>query len=234
MRHPRVIIAGIGLAAVAAVGGVTAASAGGSAASSAPSASPTAAAAAVRTAPATVAGRTETILVNAHGLPPVLLPARHGGEVVCHRKPGQPVAAADLGRAHRHRGKRQARRTQRRQRPPGHLQRPPAIHLRRRSRRPGHRPGHPELLRSHPRPYPTHHVLSGNGPGRPVRRRPRLLRPSADPARWPASLRAGPSGQGAPGLRPGPPVTLDRRGNRPGSIAPCGRSAGRAASDRRT
>ena len=45
MRHPRVIIAGIGLAAVAAVGGVTAASAGGSAASSAPSASPTAAAA---------------------------------------------------------------------------------------------------------------------------------------------------------------------------------------------
>ena len=69
MRHPRIIIAGIGLAAVAAVGGVTAASAGGSAASSAPSASPTAAAAAVRTAPATVAGRTETILVNAHGLP---------------------------------------------------------------------------------------------------------------------------------------------------------------------
>ena len=119
MRHPRIIIAGIGLAAVAAVGGVTAASAGGSAASSAPSASPTAAAAAVRTAPATVAGRTETILVNAHGLPPVLLPARHGGEVVCHRKPGQPVAAGDLGRAHRHRGKRQARRTQRRQRPPG-------------------------------------------------------------------------------------------------------------------
>ena len=36
MRHPRIIIAGIGLAAVAAVGGVTAASAGGSAASSAP------------------------------------------------------------------------------------------------------------------------------------------------------------------------------------------------------
>ena len=36
MRHPRIIIAGIGLAAVAAVGGVTAASAGGSAASSTP------------------------------------------------------------------------------------------------------------------------------------------------------------------------------------------------------
>ena len=69
MRHPRIIIAGIGLAAVAAIGGVTAASAGGSAASSTPSASPTAAAVTVRTAPATVAGRTETILVNAHGLP---------------------------------------------------------------------------------------------------------------------------------------------------------------------
>ena len=53
MRHPRIIIAGIGLAAVAAVGGVTAASAGGSAASSTPSASPTAAAVTVRTAPAT-------------------------------------------------------------------------------------------------------------------------------------------------------------------------------------
>ena len=69
MRHPKIIVAGIGLAAVAAVGGVTAASAGGSAASAAPSASPAAAAATVRTATAAVAGRTETILVNAHGLP---------------------------------------------------------------------------------------------------------------------------------------------------------------------
>jgi predicted lipoprotein with Yx(FWY)xxD motif len=69
MRHPKIIVAGIGLAAVAAVGGVTAASAGGSAASTAPSASPAAAAATVRTATAAVAGRTETVLVNAHGLP---------------------------------------------------------------------------------------------------------------------------------------------------------------------
>ena len=69
MRHPRIIIAGIGLAAVAAVGGVTAASAIGSTASSTPSASPAAAAATVRTAPANVAGTSETILVNAHGLP---------------------------------------------------------------------------------------------------------------------------------------------------------------------
>jgi predicted lipoprotein with Yx(FWY)xxD motif len=69
MRHPRIIIAGIGLAAVAAVGGITAASAGGSPASSAPSATASAAAATVRTAPATVAGTRETILINAQGLP---------------------------------------------------------------------------------------------------------------------------------------------------------------------
>jgi predicted lipoprotein with Yx(FWY)xxD motif len=69
MRHPRIIIAGIGLAAVAAVGGVTAASAGGSTASSTPSASPAAATATVRTVRANVAGTSETILVNAHGLP---------------------------------------------------------------------------------------------------------------------------------------------------------------------
>ena len=69
MRHPRVIIAGLALAAVAAAGGVTAAAAGGSPASSALSASPSASAVALRTAPAAVAGRTETILVNALGLP---------------------------------------------------------------------------------------------------------------------------------------------------------------------
>jgi len=69
MRHREIIIAGIGLAAVAAVGGVTAASAGGSTASSTPSASPAAVAATVRTVPANVAGTNETILVNAHGLP---------------------------------------------------------------------------------------------------------------------------------------------------------------------
>src|SRR5215469_2770760 len=48
MRHPKLIIAGIGLAAVA---------------------GHNAAAATVRTAPATVAGKTETILVTSGGLP---------------------------------------------------------------------------------------------------------------------------------------------------------------------
>jgi predicted lipoprotein with Yx(FWY)xxD motif len=69
MRNLKIIVAGVGLAAVAAVGGVTAASAAGSPASSPPSASPAAAAATVRIASANVAGRTETILVNSHGLP---------------------------------------------------------------------------------------------------------------------------------------------------------------------
>jgi predicted lipoprotein with Yx(FWY)xxD motif len=88
MRHPRIIIAGLGLAAVATVGGVTAAAATGSPAGGAPPAAsatgspsggaPPAApasaagprgAATVRTVVATVGGRTEAILVNAHGLP---------------------------------------------------------------------------------------------------------------------------------------------------------------------
>jgi predicted lipoprotein with Yx(FWY)xxD motif len=68
MRHPKIIIAGIGLAAVAAIGGITAASAGASPASNAPSAGQSAAAT-VRTASATVGGKTETILVNGGGLP---------------------------------------------------------------------------------------------------------------------------------------------------------------------
>jgi predicted lipoprotein with Yx(FWY)xxD motif len=75
MRHPKLIIAGIGLAAVAAVGGVTAAAAGGSPASSstaghsAMAATVRTASATVRTASATVAGKTVTILVNSGGLP---------------------------------------------------------------------------------------------------------------------------------------------------------------------
>ena len=68
MRHPKLLIAGIGLAAVAAAGGVTAAAAGGPPASSA-TAGHRATAATVRTASATVGGKTETILVNAGGLP---------------------------------------------------------------------------------------------------------------------------------------------------------------------
>ena len=69
MRHPRIIVGGIGLAIAAAVGGVTAASASGSPAPSAPAAGHGAMTATVRTAPATVSGKTETILVNSQGLP---------------------------------------------------------------------------------------------------------------------------------------------------------------------
>ena len=67
MRHPRIIIASLSLAAVAAIGGVTVASAASSDASSMPPAAR--AAATVRTVQATVAGKTETILVNGTGLP---------------------------------------------------------------------------------------------------------------------------------------------------------------------
>ena len=68
MRHLKLIIAGTGLAAVAAVGGLTAAAAGGPSTSSS-TAGHSATAATVRTASATVAGKTETILVNSGGLP---------------------------------------------------------------------------------------------------------------------------------------------------------------------
>jgi predicted lipoprotein with Yx(FWY)xxD motif len=74
MRRSRIIIAGLGLAAVAAIGGVTTAAATGSTASNAPPARSAPAAspggvATVRTTLATVDGRTEAILVNAQGLP---------------------------------------------------------------------------------------------------------------------------------------------------------------------
>ena len=69
MRHPRIIIASISLAAVAAIGGgITAAAATTSHASSPPAASQSSSAT-VRTVQATVAGKTETILVNSGGLP---------------------------------------------------------------------------------------------------------------------------------------------------------------------
>jgi len=69
MRHPRIIIASISLAAAAVIGGgVTAAAATSSHASSMPLASQSAPAA-VRTAQATVAGKTETVLVNSQALP---------------------------------------------------------------------------------------------------------------------------------------------------------------------
>jgi predicted lipoprotein with Yx(FWY)xxD motif len=73
MRHPKMIIAGIGIA-LAAAGGTIAAVATSSAASSAPpaatapSASP-ATAATVRVAQAQIGGRTEAILTDAKGLP---------------------------------------------------------------------------------------------------------------------------------------------------------------------
>jgi predicted lipoprotein with Yx(FWY)xxD motif len=69
MRHPRIIIAGIGLAALAAGGGITAASAGASTAGGTPAASAGAGTAIVRPARAAVGGTTETILVNRGGLP---------------------------------------------------------------------------------------------------------------------------------------------------------------------
>jgi predicted lipoprotein with Yx(FWY)xxD motif len=69
VRHPRIIIASITLAAAAAIGGgVTAATAATSHASSQPAASQHATAT-VRTTQATVGGKTETILVNSAGLP---------------------------------------------------------------------------------------------------------------------------------------------------------------------
>ena len=69
MRHPRIIIASISLAAAAALGGgITAAAATGSPASSRPAASQHGTTT-VRTAQAAVGGKTETILVNAAGLP---------------------------------------------------------------------------------------------------------------------------------------------------------------------
>jgi len=69
MRHPKFIIAGIGLAAVAAAGGAAAAAAAGGPSAGSAAAGHGATAATVRTAPATVAGTTETILVNSGGLP---------------------------------------------------------------------------------------------------------------------------------------------------------------------
>jgi len=74
VRHPRIIIASISLAAAAAIGGgITAANATTSHASSQPVASQPVAgqpsAATVRTVQATVGGKPETILVNGQGLP---------------------------------------------------------------------------------------------------------------------------------------------------------------------
>jgi predicted lipoprotein with Yx(FWY)xxD motif len=74
MQHPRIMIASIGVAVVAAAGGITAASVGTSTASAAPAASHSAAshsaaAATVRTAQVPVGGTMETILTTATGQP---------------------------------------------------------------------------------------------------------------------------------------------------------------------
>ena len=69
MRHPKLIIAGIGLAAVAAVGGIAAAAAAGGTSASSATTGHSTTSATVRTGSATVAGKTETILVNSGGLP---------------------------------------------------------------------------------------------------------------------------------------------------------------------
>jgi len=69
MRHPKIIIAGIAVAAVAAAGGLTAASASSAPANNMPATGQAAATATVRTVTADVAGRNETVLVNARGLP---------------------------------------------------------------------------------------------------------------------------------------------------------------------
>src|ERR1700689_2481412 len=69
MRHPRIIIASISLAAAVGIGGgVTAPAATPSPPGSQPAASQQAAAT-VRTVQATVGGKTETVLVNSQGLP---------------------------------------------------------------------------------------------------------------------------------------------------------------------
>ena len=69
MRHPKIIIASISLAAAAAIGGgITAVAATNSHASSPPAASQSSPAT-VRTVQATVEGKTEAVLVNSQGLP---------------------------------------------------------------------------------------------------------------------------------------------------------------------
>ncbi len=71
MQRPKIIIASVAVATLAAIGGTTAALASSSSSSSAASSSsaPASTGAAVRTAQATVNGKSETILVNAQGLP---------------------------------------------------------------------------------------------------------------------------------------------------------------------
>lgn len=69
MRHPRIIIASISLAAAAAIGGGVTAAASTNPPASRPPAASQHATATVRTAQAAVGGKTETILVTSQGMP---------------------------------------------------------------------------------------------------------------------------------------------------------------------
>jgi len=69
VRHPKIIIASISLAAAAAIGGGITAAAATSSHASSPPATAQHAAATVRTVQASVGGKTETILVTSQGLP---------------------------------------------------------------------------------------------------------------------------------------------------------------------
>ena len=197
MRHPRIIIAGISLAATAAVGGVAAVSVSGSPARGAPAASPSAAAT-VRTSPAAVGGKTESILVDAQGLPLYFYrPDTATKSFVTGglarlwpplTSPRTPAAAGVSGKLTvlNDRG----------------AQRPPAVHLHPRPRRPGDWPGLPELLRGHPRPYPDNQRpgADGTSPRRSTQRRLQLLtRPG--PAATLRTRRA-PSAAGTPSHSP--------------------------------
>ena len=171
MRHPKIIIASISLAAAAAIGGgITAAAATTSHASSRPATSQHAAAT-VRTVQATVAGKTETVLVNSQGLPlyyyqsDTAAKSAVTGGLAALWPPLTSASPAATGL------RRQARRGHGHPRRPGRLPRAPAVHLRRRPARPGDRPGSAGLLRGHPRPHGTHRVpdSDGHGPSRPGR-----------------------------------------------------------------
>jgi len=69
VRHPKILIASISLAAAAAIGGGITAAAATSSHASSPPATAQHAAATVRTVQASVGGKTETILVTSQGLP---------------------------------------------------------------------------------------------------------------------------------------------------------------------
>ena len=204
MRHPRIIIAGIGLAAIAAVGGATAAADAGPPASgtapaaSAPAARPPApapaagpgATATVHTALATVGGRTQAILVNGHGLPLYYYRpdtatrslvsgglARLWPPLTSAAPTGASGVTGKLTVVHDAHGDQVGYK--------GHLLYTFAGDW----AWPGDRPGLPELLRGHRRPrHYAGHVLGTrhNGPGRPAQRlRVLKVRHALGTANWP-------------------------------------------------